>query len=443
MNTSIAHAMRALHGGIYTPFALVQQSMDAIQRHDSLNSVAAVNAEQTFRLAETRTRELEHRVSHGPLHGIPITVKDLYAVDGFPTRAGTRAPLPDIGPEGPAVRRLKQAGAIVIAKTNLFEIAAGIGSQNAWTGDVCNPHDPARQAGGSSGGSAVATAVGIGLASLGSDTAGSIRVPAALCGVTGFKPSYGRIPLDGALGLSWTCDHAGPLTTCVDDARLLTEVLTGQTLASPPIDPKLLRLGVPRAFLDGWLAPEVRSAFEHTLTRLRAAGAALVESDLPGMERAADVFMPIRCAESAFVHRDALATQPEAFSPPVRQRLLEGRALNASVYFENLRERDRLRAATDATLAQIDALLLPSIPVPAPLRTSETVALERGDTDFRSAFIRLTLPFSLVGVPALSIPLPAPGLSSALPIGLQIVGPFGADARVLAIGALLERLLAA
>ncbi len=438
MNTSIAQAMRALHGGIYTPLALLQQSIDASYRHHSLNSIAAVNTEQAFRLADILTREWAGRVSRGPLHGIPVTVKDLYVVEGFPTRAGTRAPLPALGGEGGAVRRLKAAGAIVIAKTNMFEIAAGMSSQNAWTGDVRNPHDPARQAGGSSSGSAVATAVGIGLASLGSDTAGSIRIPAALCGVTGFKPSFGLIPLDGALPLSWTCDHAGPIATCVDDARLLAEVLADRALGHAPIAGAALRLGVPRAFLDGWLGAEARAAFDETLRHVRDAGATLLDVDLPGIERAADIYMPIRCAESAFVHRAALAAQPEAFSPVVRQRLLEGREISALRYFESLRARDQLRAGLETVLIGIDALLLPSIPVRAPLIDSQTVQLERGDTDFRTAFIRLTLPFNLAGAPALSIALPAPG---ALPLGLQIAGPPGADARVLAIGAWIERLL--
>jgi aspartyl-tRNA(Asn)/glutamyl-tRNA(Gln) amidotransferase subunit A len=372
------------------------------------------------------------------LHGLPITVKDLYVVDGFPTRAGTRAALPELGPEGDAVRRLKAAGAIVIAKTNMFEIAAGISSQNDWTGNVGNPRDPARQAGGSSNGSAVATAVGIGLASLGSDTAGSVRIPAALCGVTGFKPSYGLVPLDGALPLSWTFDHAGPITTCVNDARLLTEVLANRAFGHPPITGTGLSLGVPRTFLDGWLGANARAAFDEILRLVRGAGATLVDIDLPGMDLAADVFMPIRCAESAFVHRKALAEQPEDFSPAVRQRLLDGRDINATRYFEALRERDLLRAVMDQALARVDALILPTTPTPAPLIDSQTVPLERGDTDYRTAFIRLTLPFNLAGSPALSIPLPSP---DALPLGLQIAGPFGADARVLAIGAWLERML--
>jgi aspartyl-tRNA(Asn)/glutamyl-tRNA(Gln) amidotransferase subunit A len=412
--------------------------MDAIQRHGSLNSIAVVNMEQALRLAEICTRELAVKISRGPLHGIPVTVKDLYVADGFPTRGGTHATLPDLGPEGTAVRRLKQAGAIVFATTNMFEIAAGISSQNDWTGTVHNPHDPARQAGGSSNGSAVATAVGIGLASLGSDTAGSIRIPAALCGVTGFKPSYGLIPLDGALPLSWTFDHAGPITTFVDDARLLTEVLASRALGHAPLASAGLRFGVPRAFLDGWLGADVRAAFDAALRLVRGAGATLVDIDLPGMDRAADVFMPIRCTESAFVHRAALDAQPEAFSPAVRQRLLEGRDISATRYFEALRERDRLRAVMDEALARVDALILPTTPTPAPLIDSQTVPLERGDTDYRTAFIRLTLPFNLAGSPALSIPLP---WSGALPLGLQIAGPFGADARVLAIGAWLERML--
>ncbi|MGE0803834.1 MAG: amidase, partial [Lautropia sp.] len=199
-----------------------------------------------------------------PLLGVFVSVKDLFQLRGAPIAAGTRARLPPLAEQSAVAERLEAAGAIVFAKANMHEIALGATGENGWTGDVCNPYDPARQAGGSSSGSAVAVACGIGAASIGSDTGGSVRIPAAFCGVVGFKPTFGAIPLDGALPLSWTCDHAGPITRCVDDAALLFDVLAGRGTGygGGPADAvggnRRPRLGVPRRWLEGRLAPAVR-----------------------------------------------------------------------------------------------------------------------------------------------------------------------------------------
>jgi aspartyl-tRNA(Asn)/glutamyl-tRNA(Gln) amidotransferase subunit A len=421
---------------VTTPDALVQQSLEAVRSLSEFNAIAYSNATEAQSTARERTAEVRAGKVCGPLHGIPVTIKDLYNVNGLPTRGGTRAQLPDLGGEAVAVSRLKAAGAIVLAKTNLHEIAAGVSGENIWTGDVKNPHDPARQAGGSSGGSAVSVATGMVAASLGSDTAGSIRVPAAFCGVVGFKPTFGLIPLDGALALCWSCDHAGPLTRTVDDARVMTEVLAARALAlrlSAEAAPT--RLGVPRRFLEGWLGSGVRRAFEALLTDLAAAGVTLVDVDAPIMAEALDIYAPMRAAESAYVHRVALAREPEHFSPAVLDRLQAGRDMPAMAYFETQHRRAQMAAEIAAMLSEVDALVLPTSPLPAPLRGSSEVELERGRTEHRAAFVRLTLPFSFVGVPALALPFGAEG---GMPISVQLVGPRHADARVLEVGYWLE-----
>jgi aspartyl-tRNA(Asn)/glutamyl-tRNA(Gln) amidotransferase subunit A len=438
----LPHSLRALVRAIVNhdtiAAALVQQSYEAHARHQALNSLAA----HDFDAARAQAARLDASPQVGPLHGIPITVKDLYQADGFPTRAGTRAPLPDLGPrEATAVRRLRRAGAIVLGKTNLHEIAAGISGENPWTGPVRNPHDLTRQAGGSSGGAAASLAAGIGLAALGSDTAGSIRIPASFCGVVGFKPSYGLIPLDGALPLSWTCDHAGPLARSVDDAHLLTEVLAARRLPLRPADQHSpTRVGVPARLLDGWLGEPVARAFAELRARVdQTARVRWVDIDIPGLGDALPPFSLIRGAESAHVHRAALDSHPKGFSDAVREKLLEGRAISGAAYLGALDFRNRLRDALDEALQTVDALLLPTTALPAPPIGATEVLLRRGMTDHRQAYLRFTLPFSLTGLPALALPMPGDG---PLPLSAQIVGPFGADARVIEIGLWLEKTLA-
>ncbi|MGD9764130.1 MAG: amidase [Candidatus Binatia bacterium] len=411
------------------PAQLLEEALEAIRRHATRNAIAHLPSDADLHAAM-------RRAPRGPLFGLPLTVKDLFAVDGMPTRAGTRASLPDLGPQGVAVTRLVQAGAVLIAKVNMHEIAGGVSGENAWTGDVRNPHDPTRQSGGSSSGSAVAVACGMGLASLGSDTGGSIRIPAALCGVVGMKPTYGLIPFDGALPLSWSCDHAGPLARTVDDAHCLTEVLAATRLDVRPVDAGApARLGVPRRFIDGWLGPPVRRAFDAWLAEIGAARVELIDVDAPAMENALATYGPLRGAESAFVHRAALAREPELFSAPVRERLLEGLALPAQAYLEAQRAQRALRAEVEAALRDLDGWVLPTAPLPAPPLGTTDVELERGTTDHRVATVRFTLPFNLAGVPVLALPF---GRVDGLPIGLQVVGARDADARVFEIGRWLE-----
>ncbi|MCX6018740.1 MAG: amidase [Chloroflexi bacterium] len=423
--------------GNATPTSLTQQSLRAFDAHAALNVAAFRADESALELAERLTNELRHGCRRSLIHGVPITVKDLFVVDGMPTRGGTRALLPDLGGESSAVARLKAAGAVIVAKTNMHEIAAGVSGENQWTGDVCNPHDPARQAGGSSSGSAASVAAHIVAAALGSDTAGSIRVPAAFCGVVGFKPSFGLIPLDGALALCWSCDHGGPLANSVADAHVLTEVLAARAIPlRPTAQCAPVRLGVPRHFLEGWLSANVRRRFDVLLTALAKSGVVLIDIDVDGMGDALDSYAPLRAAESAQVHHAALARNAEDFSPAVRERLLAGRDMSLTAYLEALRARARLTHEMARTFGDIDAMILPTAPLPAPLRGSTQVDLERGATEHRAAFVRLTLPFSFTGVPALAVPF---GAIDGMPISVQLAGPIGADARVLEIGRWLEQ----
>jgi len=432
---TIAAAARELRAGGLTARALVEQSLDKAAEHAGLNAIAELDRERALALADRQDRLLATGRSCGPLHGIPLTVKDLFRVEGFTLGAGTRAPLPALPPSS-AVARLEAAGAIVIGTTNLHEVALGLTGENDWTGDVRNPHDPERQSGGSSSGSAVAVAVGIGLGSLGTDTGGSIRVPAANCGIVGFKPTYGLVPLDGALPLSPTCDHAGPIARSVGDARLLTEVLAARAL--PGVQVAKPKFAVPAKYLDGRLHPSMAQAFGDLLRLLEDAGAEITEARVPELDATVAAYTTIVRREAAYVHRAALATSPGSFSEPVRASLRSGAAVPQADYEQALRRRgtivEGLRNAFASTAAQ--ALILPATPA-SPLRRGEQdVRLKSDVVPYREAQLALTAPFSMAGLPVAAIPF---ATVDGLPMGLQVVTPAGEDALALSLGDWIQK----
>lgn len=438
--STVAQMVAEIGRGTLRAQALVESARERAHAVAGLNAIAWVDWPGA--LAEAGRLDALARRGHllGPLHGMPVSVKDLFAVRGMPTRAGTRAPLPELDrllagrDEAESVARLRRAGAVVFAKTNLHEIALGATGENPWTGDVKNPFDPERQSGGSSSGAGVAVATGIGVAGLGSDTGGSVRIPAAFCGVTGFKPSFGAIPLAGALPLSWTCDHAGPLARSVDDCALLFEVMARRRVGHAGA-PRHARLCVPRRWLAPRLAPAVRDAFERVCGALARRGAEITEVAAPALDAAWHCYTPIVRAEAAWVHRRALAAGGGGFSDGVLPALRAGRELAAGDYIEALKVRAGVAAGLDALLAGCDALVLPTSPVLPPRRGQQEVGVEGGLMAVREAVLGQTLPFSLCGVPALTLPI---GLVDGLPVGLQVVGRRDGDAALLALARWLE-----
>lgn len=421
---------------------LLAQAQSRAQASQDLNALAYVDwagAAEQARALDRQARSAP--ASCGPLHGLPIAIKDLFNVAGMPTRGGTRAALPDLGlAEATLVARLRAAGALIFAKTNMHELALGATGENLWTGDVKNPFDPARQAGGSSSGSAVAVACGIGAAAIGSDTGGSVRIPAAFCGVTGFKPTYEAIPLGGALYLSFTCDHAGPIAPSVDDCALLFEVMAarrtdhGQVARRP-------RLAVPRAWLAPRMADPVAAVFERKLEALRRAGAEITDIALPAMALAWEHYTTVVRAEAAWVHRAALAAGDPGFSAMVLPPLQAGMTIGAGAYIDALQARKTVQAAFAAVLRDHDALVLPNSPVLPPLRGQTEVEVAGGRMmAVREAVLGQTLAFSFAGVPAIAMPM---GLVQGLPVSLQVVGAMDGDARLLALSRWLEPLLQA
>ena len=434
---TLLEARDAVHAGETTAAALTEAAITRALETADFNAFSVLDTDG----ARAQARQLDALPqARGALHGVPITVKDLFNVTGLPTRAGTAAPLP-LGFQAPtvdavAVSRLRAAGAVILGKVNLHEIALGITGENAHTGDVKNPIDPARQAGGSSSGGAVSVALGAGYGSLGSDTGGSLRIPASFCGVVGFKPTFGLIPLEGALPLSVTCDHAGPLARNVADAHALFEILAHRNLPLRQLEHlRGLRIGVPRSWLEGRLGADVRREFELLLMQLIDTGATVLDVAPTDLELAGAAYTPIVRAEAAFTHRAALEADPSLFG--VREPLEAGMELSVGAYLEARGLRRRVRAGLETILRTVDALVLPTAPLPAPARGTNTVQLESGLRAHRDAFIELTLPFSLVGVPALSLPFTK---VNGLPVGLQVITAKGDDTLALEIGLWLERL---
>ncbi|MFN4164114.1 MAG: amidase [Ferrovibrio sp.] len=393
--------------------------------------------------ADTRARE---GLPLGPLDGRIVSVKDLFDMPGEPTTAGSKL-LRDARPAtamAPAIARLRQAGAVIIGKANMTEFAfSGVGI-NPHYGTPGNPADRSRIPGGSSSGGAVSVADGMAEITIGSDTGGSTRIPAAMCGIVGLKPSQYRVPTAGAFPLSFALDSIGPMAGSVADCALADAVMAGETLQ--PLSPAPLaglRLGIPRGPLLEGMEPEVAQAFEAALGRLGKAGTILGDHPLPLLAEMLTVnakggFAP---SEAFFVHQAALDSQPEDFDPLVRGRIERGRTVSAADYIFMQRRRPELIRAMDADLADLDALILPTTPIRAP-KIADLAASEAAFTAANMLLLRNTSVGNFFDLCAISLPLPVGLRPGSLPVGLMLVARNGQDRRLLRMAAAVERLLA-
>jgi aspartyl-tRNA(Asn)/glutamyl-tRNA(Gln) amidotransferase subunit A len=388
-----------------------------------LNAFITVTADQALRQAREADQELAAGTDRGPLHGVPISIKDLFDVRGVPTTAGSRVRDGHVAErDAPAIAHLRQAGAVFVGKTNLHEFAFGTTNEDSAFGLARNPHDRTRSPGGSSGGSAISVAAGMALATIGTDTGGSIRIPAAACGIVGLKPALGELPIDGVVPLSRTLDHIGPLAQTVTDAALVYHALMGDGSARPPAPMPMhgLRLGVPRKYFCDLLDHEVRARFEEALERLRAAGAQIDEVEIHHAAEIAPVYLHLVMADAAAYHAATLESMPEKYTPNVRLRLEMGRYVLGEDYVRALAGRERIGREVDAALAQHDALILPSLPIPAPLLGATTVQVGAVAEPVRNLMLRLTQPFNITGHPAIA--LPSGETTGKLPCSVQLVG---------------------
>jgi aspartyl-tRNA(Asn)/glutamyl-tRNA(Gln) amidotransferase subunit A len=419
-----------------SPVALTQAYLERIETVDqSLNAFVAVAAEQALADARRAEQEIVSGRYKGPLHGIPIAHKDLYDVRGLATTAGSKVFSGRIAEEDAhSVARLKGAGSIVIGKTNMHELAYGATGDQSAFGPTHNPWDTDRIPGGSSSGSAVAVAAGLCAAATGSDTGGSIRVPGALCGVVGIKPTFGRVSRHGLVALSWTMDHAGPITRTVTDAALMLGAMAGYDPRDPacvnrPVpdfteglgrDLSGMRIGIDRAWALSQLQPEVKTGFEAALALLRQLKAEIVEISLPRMAEVYDAAIAMQAPEATSLYEEALKSRPQDFSDRVRERLQRGFAITGIEYARARQLGELVRRDIEEMFGKISLIATPTCPVAATKLGQDNVSMEGEEKPLLGILSRFTRVFNLTGNPAITVPC---GFSQeGLPVGLQLVG---------------------
>ncbi|MGH9154760.1 MAG: amidase, partial [Acidimicrobiales bacterium] len=405
---------------------LVEAALAVIDNRDGpLAAVVEVHPDEARAAAEAADADRRAGRWHGALHGIPVTVKDVIDVAGFHTRAGSAAYARRADRDAEAVRRLRAAGAVVVAKVSTHEFALGV-----TTPQSRNPHDATRIPGGSSGGSAISVATGMALASLGTDTRASIRVPAALSGVVGLKATFGAVPCSGIVSLSWTMDHVAPIAASVGDAALVLDVLLGGGTGLPDSPPGPgLRIGVPEACFANaqpGVAAAVRTALEQLTSRFGAEVQTVAEPSGASLDWAGAAGLVVSRCEAAAAHR-SLGLDRSLYTAEVADQLEAADAISATDYLDAQRARSQLAERLGAVFAVVDVLAMPTAPVVAP-RVEDCgrhlVTLARN-----------AIPWSFVGFPALSVPV---GTVGGLPVGLQLVAPPHREGLLVAAGLAVE-----
>jgi len=430
----IADLSPRIRDGLVSPVALTDECLSRIAALDPvLNSFITVTAESARREARAAEREIRDGRWRGPLHGIPIGLKDLIDVAGVPTTAASAVFLQRVpGEDAEVVRRLRAAGAVLLGKQNMHEIAFGGSTVVSHFGPVRNPWDPRHIAGGSSGGSAAAVAAGLCLGAIGTDTGGSVREPPALCGVVGLKPTYGRVSVRGVMPLSPSLDHVGVIARTVADAgilfRAIADIEDADTRA-PQTGP--LRLGIVRSPFFDDLDAEVGAGVEQAVALL--AGMTAGVSEIPLSVRADATLLS---AEAYTYHAASIAATPELFQPETLRRLRTGEKVSAADRDRLRRELSDARQAILAVFERVDLLLSPTVPVPPPT-IAELIDHPEQLRPREIVLLRNTRPFNVWGLPAISVPC---GFTRAgLPIGLQIAGPPGREDWIRALAAAYEQ----
>ncbi len=447
MQQSIRQISELLRKGSLSPVELTEDCLARIEKlNPRLNAFITVTADSARAQARTAEAEIRRGNWRGPLHGIPLALKDLIDTAGVRTTAASslfkdRIPAED----AEVIRRLREAGAVLLGKQNLHEFAYGGSSMVSYFGEVRNAWNSEHIAGGSSGGSATAVAAGLGYGAIGTDTAGSVREPAALCGVVGLKPTYGRVSARGVIPLSISLDHVGPIARTVADVAVILQAIAGfdakdKASVDVPVEDHVaalgkslepLRIGVPRKFFFEDLDADVASAMNHALSGLATLGAELRELELP-----MSTDRTLQSAEAYAFHAEFVARIPELYQPETLRRIRTGEKVSPEKVLECRRDLERARRDITATFDDVDLLVTPTTPIPAP-----TIAELKQNPDLlrprELVLLRNTRPINVWGLPAISIPC---GFTpSGLPIGLQIIGPHWGEAKVLQLAHAYEQ----
>ncbi|MGD9890104.1 MAG: amidase [Dehalococcoidia bacterium] len=440
---SLFDVAAAIGAGEISPVELTDHLLERIARlNPSLNAFITVTAEA----ARAAARAAERGTGpDGPLRGVPLAVKDLFDIAGVRTTAGSTILADNVaGRDATVVARLREAGAVLLGKLNMHEFAFGVSATNPHYGDCHNPWDRSRITGGSSGGSASAVAAELCPGTLGTDTGGSIRIPASLCGVVGLKPTYGRVSRAGVFPLAWTLDHVGPMARTVRDCALLLGVIAGYDPTDPttvdvPVPDYLaqldggvrgLRIGLPKRVFFEELDASVQTAMEAAEAELQRQGADVRPVAIDGIEMADLLGDTVMAGEASAVHQRWLRERPEDYGADVRDRLALSTLQPAAAYVNAQRMRVALRAGFLQTLREVDVLLAPATPITAP-------PIEGFSVEMRVRLKRCTTPINVVALPSLTLPCGAD--DTGMPIGMQLIGrPFEEDV-ILRAGQAFER----
>ena len=430
-----------------SPVEVVQAHLERIDvTEPALNSFITRPGEEALEAARQAETEISAGNHRSPLHGVPVGLKDLYYVKGLPNTSGSRIYgdfVPDY--DGASAASLREAGAILMGKLNLHQFAFGPTGHNADYGHMHNPWAPDRITGGSSGGSGSAAAAGQCAITLGTDTGGSIRIPSALCGLAGIKPTYGRVSRYGLVSLSWSLDHPGPMARTVEDCAAALQIIAGYDPRDPasanePVPDYMealsedltgLKIGVPREYFEVPLDSGVEKSVRAALNTLQDLGAQVVEVAWPMYHRSADISKIVLYAEASAYHRDLLLSRGEEYDPTVRWRFEAGLFIGGPDYLTALRHRREYTQATRELFNHVDILAGPMEPVVAPPIEADAVEINGKLVGVIPALTQYTRPFNLTGFPALTVPC---GFVEGLPVGLQLAARPFAEATALRAG---------
>lgn len=449
---TIADAAALLRKKKISPVELTKAALQRLETlNPRLNAFITITAERALREARAAEREIARGKYRGPLHGIPITLKDNICTEGVRTTAGSKilknfVPLAD----AEVARKLSCAGAVLLGKTNLHEFAYGITTENPHYGPARNPWNPECIPGGSSGGSAAAVATGMGFASVGTDTGGSIRIPSALCGIVGLKPNFGRVSCKGIVPLAVTLDHAGPLARTVADAAIMLDAICegekpqhafykAARASLPKRGKKIqLRLGWPREYFFDRVDFEIKRAIEAAAKVLECLGARVEEVSLPHIADSVDPSTQIALAEALEYHESQgyFPARAADYGKDVRKRLEMGSAVRAVDYLRAQQARDPVRADFRDAFKRVDAILAPTVPIAASRIGEDAVMIGGESQSVRGALVRMSRPANFTGFPVISLPC---GFTlGGLPIGMALHGPQWGEAKLLPIAATYE-----